>query len=440
MARFLRLIAVLVALGVAPDALAVCTKHPSAYSYYCDDQGEAYAVVMGIPPRYPDSNPGPTRAVAATGYPLGEWAGAYNHENTYPNGEKISNGGAQYRNPLNCDARNSDPEQSPGSRLSLATDTGSKCVGGCVLDIVGDPLEVVQGRVQGQPAVFYRFAQEYTGEVCLGQEADPEFNNEDDFEPDEQDPDRQCNPTAGICVNDDGDTEYCIFDSNGNPTSCREAIDYDEDGIDDDNDTLPDDPTNGEDDGDGDESDNSASGGAKCPHAGGQPPVCKGDAIQCNALLQAYINRCWNERAAAAKVEGGIACSATEALKCTNMSPMECYLAAQARKTSCAAEGIVDALSGAGGEEPLEPPDLLDAWADGNGGNGDGTGSGDGFEVDDSGWLSSRSCPTIPSVSVFGRTVSFSTEVGRVCDFFSITSGLVLLFAGFWAARIIGET
>jgi hypothetical protein len=64
----------------------------------------------------------------------------------------------------------------------------------------------------------------------------------------------------------------------------------------------------------------------------------------------------------------------------------------------------------------------------------------DELEFDDDGWLSSRSCPSIPAAQVFGRSIDFNNVTGDVCTFFAVTSALVMLGAAFACARIIGET
>lgn len=333
--------------------------------------------------------------------------------------------------PNECDARNSDPEQAPGTRLSLAQNSGPKCVGGCTLDVVGDPLETVPGRVQGQPVVYYRWNQEYTGETCDG-DPDP-GDNSNDLDPTETpDGEKQCNPSLGVCVDENGNNEYCTFNPDGTPSTCVPAVDYDNDGVNDDDDTQPGDPNNGADDGEGNEGDNSASGGAKCPHDGGGPPACKGDAIQCNLLLQQYLSRCSAEKAATGKVAGGIACTSEEPLTCTNLSPAECWAKAMQKKAACAADGIAQALTGEPGEE-LPDADPSTAWVDEAGEGGD-------IELDMGGWLGARTCPVLPSFSVMGKTISFDSLRADMCAFFSVGGMLVLLFAAFSAAKILGET
>lgn len=51
-----------------------------------------------------------------------------------------------------------------------------------------------------------------------------------------------------------------------------------------------------------------------------------------------------------------------------------------------------------------------------------------------SGWISNRSCPTVPSVSVMGASLDWSFE--GICDAYEILSYLILAFAGFSGIRI----
>lgn len=439
-ANLLRLICALALLSlfVPSDAFAGCV-FPGTTNAYCDTRGEAEAgateaCITSAPyakgQRYFAE---PDRTYNGGIYE-GRIASAQVKDGNY---STCSGGANPNRNwwwlkgatPSECEARQNDPNQAPGPGLYLDADVGPKCVAGCELIPVGDPLEVKQGRVQGQPANFYRFAREYSGATCTN---DPEQEDPSEFT---EEPDgKECNVSAGVCITPDGDQEYCSFNPDGTPSVCVPAVDYDNDGVDDDDDTQPGDPDNGADDGEGNESDNTSSGGAKCPHQGGSPPTCKGDGIQCNILIQQYLNRCLAEKVAEGKVSGGIACTTSEPLVCTNLSPAECFAKAQAKKTACAAEGLAAEFAG-DGSLPDEGPavDPATAWID--------TGSEDGsVELDMGGWLSSRSCPVLPSFVVMGQTISFSSIQSDMCNFFAVGGMLVLLLAAFQAARILGET
>lgn len=302
--------------------------------------------------------------------------------------------------PEDCDSRNDDPAQKPGPGLYLDANVGDKCVGGCTLTVVGNPIEVVQGRVQGQPANFYRFNREYSGETC----GDDTPADSDEFQPVPDNPTRQCNSSAGVCVDSNGDTEYCSFDSQGNPLTCVPAVDYDNDGQADQDDADPGTPQDGNDNGEGNESDNQASGGADCTTA----PTCTGDGIACVTLYQQW-------------------------------------------KTRCAVESLRIAVGGGGTNEyqEIEAGDLGDANDFGDAGvtadqawrpEGEG-GPGESPIFDDSGWLSNRSCPVIPTVntSVMGQSLSLDFNSADLCWFLSLGAQLVLVFAALQSIRIYSK-
>lgn len=295
-----------------------------------------------------------------------------------------------------CDARNSDPAQAPGPGLYLDSQVGDRCVGGCTLTIVGDPIEVVQGRVQGQSANFYRFNREYAG-PCSGE--DPPDSSE--LIPTDDGP--ECNADLGVCVTPDGKTEYCTFNPDGSPSSCVPAEDYDNDGILDEDDADPGDAQDSTDQGEGDEKDNVASGGASCSTA----PSCTGDGIACATLYQQWKTRCAVE---ALQIEVDV-----------NVPPGE-YQEIQAGDL-----GNANDFGDAG-------VTASDAWRP----NGTGNGNGTNPTFDDSGWLASRSCPVIPvvSTSIMGNAISIDFNNPQLCWFLSIGAQLVLVFAALASIRI----
>lgn len=298
--------------------------------------------------------------------------------------------------PEQCEARNSDPEQAPGPALFRDQEVGARCVGGCELDIVGDPTEVVQGRVQGQPANFYRFNRQYSGQTCDG--TDPPGENE--FEESDNEDGAQCNVSAGVCVTPEGDTEYCTFNEDGTPSVCVPAIDYDEDGIPDPEDTQPGDPENGADDGEGDESDNAASGGGSC----GAAPTCTGDGIACAILYQTWATRC-----------------AVVALDGTGSGP--------GGDGEDDETGTFDPNSAAGqGTDPH--PDISAVRED-----------VEGSEIlaglDDSGFGLSRSCPalSLPEFEIAGYTAEMPWE--KLCGWLEILAAVILLVGYIHAGHIV---
>lgn len=299
-----------------------------------------------------------------------------------------------------CEARNTDPAQTPGPGLYLDSQVGDRCIGGCILTIVGNPIEVVQGRVQGQPANFYRFAREYSGETCDGTE--PPSDTE--LIPTDEGP--ECNASLGVCVTPDGRTDYCTFNPDGTPSSCVPAEDFDNDGILDEDDPDPSDPQDSNDSGEGDEKDNVASGGASCRTA----PSCTGDGIACAQLYQQWKTRC--------------AIEALEIAVNVDIPPGE-YQEIQAGDL-----GDPNDFGDAG-------ITAADAWRP-EGSNG---GTGNGPPLDTSGWLSSRSCPVIPAVttSIMGNSVTLDFNHPDLCWWLSIGAQLVLVFAALASIRIYAQ-
>jgi len=317
----------------------------------------------------------------------------YDYTGACPDGSPATAAGC----PIDCDALNNDPETAPGPGLYLDETVGDKCVGGCKLGVVGDPLGVVHGRVQGQPRVFYRFNRHYTGETCDG--TDPP--DESEFsEPNEDD--KVCNPSAGVCVTPDGETEYCTFNPDGTPSSCVPAVDYDNDGIHDDDDADPADPQDSNDDGEGDESDNTASGGVTCQTA----PACSGDGIACATLYQQWKTRCAVENLEIKVTVGGGGPGQD------NGDPFDKASEAQALNNAYTEGDGLDGIS----------PD--DAWLSGQGAPSFSTsrfGGGGG-------------CPAFPQFEIAGYAFQ---RPAAFCDVVAVIR-LILLAAGFvYCASIV---
>lgn len=214
-------------------------------------------------------------------------------------------------------------------------------------------------------------------------------------------------PTGSVCTNGDlqppapdADSDGAPDDEDAFPDNPNESQDTDGDGIGDNADSAPDDADNGADDGTGDESDNQAGGGGTCQ----APPSCSGDGIACASLFQQW-------------------------------------------RTRCAIEGLSNQLGNGDG---------------GGTGNGDGEGEGDDAaeyngpdadedpqganrgtlglgtnRIDESGFWSSRACPTLPVIplGIFG---SFDpNSLAWFCDFVTIVRGVLILLGAFIALRIL---
>lgn len=403
----LLLLAVMALLCASPSQAACVT---SGARFYCDSREEAEAKVISVckPASFAvadgvfesTANPVTFNGAEYSGYVYprqrNKTTGSFSNCSTSPD----PNAGWWRTAPLvDCEARNDDPAQKPGSGLYLDSQVAAKCVGGCTLDIVGDPIEVVQGRVQGQPANFYRFNREYTGEQCSG-DSPPD---DSEFKPvsDEDNDAPECNMNAGVCVTPDGDTQYCSFNPDGTPSTCVPAVDYDNDGIHDDDDAEPGTPQDGDDDGEGDESDNSASGGATCQTA----PSCTGDGIACLTLYQQWKTRC-----------------AVEALRRTGSGPGEedsDGFDPESERSAIDGHEVQDE-----GLEQLDPASVWAPQGDGEGGlSANLFGSGGG-------------CPTLPSFTVGDSTFSAPPEF---CSAIAFIRLLFLAIAGVWALRIVAE-
>lgn len=342
-----------------------------------------------------------TSAESGTGYYLCGFNVRFGPYSAYMNGCHLGSGqqmsSYSYLSDVSCDSLNDNPETAPGSRLCVAEACVSSCKGGCELDIVGDPLETVPGRVQGQPVVYYRFDQSYTGDTCT-EGAPPD----DDFS--EQDEGKQCVPSLGVCVTADGENEYCTFNPDGTPSACVPAVDYDNDGTPDEEDTQPGDPENGADDGEGDEGDNAASGGGTC----GAAPSCSGDGIACAILYQTWATRC-----AVVNLDldgdGGSPGGEDGGVDTTGMGDANDF----------GDSGVTAA----------------NAWRPGVGEEGGPSGVSD---FDTTGWLGgSRSCPVFPVVDVLGVSIDFNFE--DLCWFMGIGAQLVLVFAALSSIKIVSR-
>lgn len=248
-------------------------------------------------------------------------------------------------------------------------------------------------------------------------------------------------PTGDDCSTEEGDGG---IDSDGDgvddenddfPSDPNETTDSDADGVGDNDDTSDEDADNGADNGSGDETDNQSSGGGTC----GEAPACSGDSIQCNILFQQWKTRCAAEAGTTAKTStGGSDCTAAPV---SSGDAIEANIALQTWKTRCAAEALgegitaqTELLAGAYGADESglgQGTDYTgpDAWAEAESEEEEVT-------LDDSGWLSDRSCPEVPDVDVFGETLQF--DITTFCDFLSIGAGLVLVFAQIACMRLIG--
>ena len=182
-----------------------------------------------------------------------------------------------------------------------------------------------------------------------------------------------------------------------------------------------------------------ASGGDSCS----APPSCSGGPIDC---LQAKIQ--WridcNTRHKV-NVTGG-ACGAMPVCVGENCKAMEYAQLLQQWKAACALEKLANADGGGEGGNHADLIDLLTGPGSINGEHGDtgGMPGGDGpfewgegeeHEPDTTGFGYGSSCPSPPSFTVGGRTISIDLTI--MCQWVSLAGSIVLILAGLASVRIV---
>lgn len=182
-----------------------------------------------------------------------------------------------------------------------------------------------------------------------------------------------------------------------------------------------------------------ASGGDSCS----APPSCSGGPIDC---LQAKIQ--WridcNTRHKV-NVTGG-ACGAMPVCVGENCKAMEYAQLLQQWKAACALEKLANADGGGeGGNNAdlialLTGPGSINGEHGGTGGmpGGDGPfqwGEGEEHEPDTAGFGYGSSCPSPPSFTVGGRTISIDLTI--MCQWVSLAGSIVLVLAGLASVRIV---
>lgn len=182
-----------------------------------------------------------------------------------------------------------------------------------------------------------------------------------------------------------------------------------------------------------------ASGGDSCS----APPSCSGGPIDC---LQAKIQ--WridcNTRHKV-NVTGG-ACGAMPVCVGENCKAMEYAQLLQQWKAACALEKLANADGGGEGGDNADLIALLTGPGSINGEHGDtgGMPGGDGpfqwgegeeHEPDTTGFGYGSSCPSPPSFTVGGRTISIDLTI--MCQWVSLAGSIVLILAGLASVRIV---
>jgi len=234
-------------------------------------------------------------------------------------------------------------------------------------------------------------------------------------------PDGKCLPGEGQCAK--GETR-------GKDGTCKK--DQDEDG-------EPDEP------GEGEDPKSEFSGGDDCK----SPPFCSGDAIMCGQARIQWRIECNTRKNR--NVAGGT-CASMPICTGEKCDAMEYTTMVMVWRTACATEKLAAVSQGGGSGDNGDLSAIRNALT-GNAGNpdigaegsptaafSDESGYGQAgypgtFNPDTSGFGYSRTCPTIPSVSVMGQTLTFDTSV--FCSWLILGGQFVLVIASIVSLRII---
>lgn len=215
---------------------------------------------------------------------------------------------------------------------------------------------------------------------------------------------------------------------------------------------------------DGDNTDGTKfSGGDGC----NVPPTCSGDNILCGQARIQWRIDCNTRRTAG--IAGG-SCAAVPTCVGEKCKPIEYASLVQQWKTACELEKLNAKSAGATPGPDTATPGTPDydieqstkdaAGADGDrgedgtgpdgvftdesknnngaGGPPGGTEGGSAGELDDEGFGYARSCPTIPSVNVFGTVVQFNIQ--PLCDWVSLGGMIVLVLTSLLCLRIMSSS
>ncbi|MFB8956112.1 hypothetical protein [Xanthomonas arboricola] len=232
---------------------------------------------------------------------------------------------------------------------------------------------------------------------------------------------------AGGCL--PGDGQCAAGEARGKDGTCKR--DADGDGK----------PDEGEEDGD---TKPTFSGGDSCDF----PPACSGNPIMCGQARIQWRIDCNTRRNV--NIQGG-SCAAMPVCVGKDCKAMEYSQLLMQWRTACALEkaagkpgaggdnadvkAIRDAITGTNGQANIgEEGSNSGAFSDesgyGQGGMPDG-------KLDTSGFGYSRSCPTIPDVSVFGQTIHFDTS--RFCQWMVLGGQIVLVMAALLSLRLMSQ-
>lgn len=179
-----------------------------------------------------------------------------------------------------------------------------------------------------------------------------------------------------------------------------------------------------------------ASGGDSCS----APPSCSGGPIDCMQVKIQWRIDC-NTRSKV-NITGG-ACSAMPVCVGENCNAMEYAQLVQQWKAACALEGLDLGEGEAGNNQDLidlltDPGTIEGSYGDTGGmpgGNGFEFGDTDVPEPDTSGYGYGSSCPSPPSFTVYGQTISINLT--PMCNWVGLAGNLVLILAALASMRIV---
>lgn len=171
-----------------------------------------------------------------------------------------------------------------------------------------------------------------------------------------------------------------------------------------------------------DEEGNASRGGGSCE----SPPASSGDPILAQMATQTWATRCEAEKANKVTVSGTLT-NCAQAYSVQGGHPNARKLCAM-RKQVCSleGEGNVDASSYLGdGTDNPDPASLVTEGSDA---------TPDGFDQSGFGW--GATCPAIPTINVFGQSITVDTN-GIFGDWMHLGGWFVLVVAGMACVRVL---
>jgi hypothetical protein len=348
---------------------------------------------------------------------------------------------------------------------------GTGDTGGCLINVylADKPDKEAYNPFTGGKSMWTTRHQEATGGVCstkvaVDQDGNPANSMVDSGTIPQGSPPAtwSCNYMNGTCTDPKGDLQFCTFSNTttnefgqvngGTRNTCVPATgDADGDGIPNDRDTAPTDPTNGKDT-TGTESDNVSSGGGNC----NDPPHSSGDGIAAQVAYQTWATRCAVDRLRDQVVANDVSGNALNPADQAKLSAIQASTSLMTSKQDITNSKLDTVAANAGAaavasnsttaavtdlKDKLTGTTTAPSPGDGAGSSLESSGRGGqivvgGDSLDTSGFATTGSCPTVPDINVFGRTIHF--DLGQLCAVLQAASFLVVLSATLLSLRILG--